>query len=300
MTRNGENAPERYLTTAEVAAYLRLKERKVYDLVKQGVIPCSRATGKLLFPRESIDLWVMSHLEGDQAPSRDIPPVLAGSQDPLLEWAVREAGSDLALLCHGSGDGARRLLRDEAMVAGLHVIDHGTGRYNDPVALGLGGMRDLVIIHWGRRRQGLLVQPGNPRGIRTLADLAEQPVRVAHRQREAGADALFRSLLERSAIDAARLDFTPHASLSEDDLALAVREGEAETGLAVEAAARRHGLDFIPLHEEDFDLAMRRRSYFQPPIQRLMAFARTERLARRAAAMGGYDITGLGAVQYNA
>ena len=54
------------LTTAEVADYLRLKERKVYDLVRQGGIPCVRVTGKLLFPRQNIDLWLMSHLEGGQ------------------------------------------------------------------------------------------------------------------------------------------------------------------------------------------------------------------------------------------
>lgn len=52
-----------YLTTAEVAEYLRLKERKVYDLVSQGVIPCVRVTGKLLFPRQRIDLWLMNHLK---------------------------------------------------------------------------------------------------------------------------------------------------------------------------------------------------------------------------------------------
>ena len=50
-----------YLTTAEAAEYLRLKERKVYDLVSQGVIPCVRVTGKLLFPRQRIDLWLMNH-----------------------------------------------------------------------------------------------------------------------------------------------------------------------------------------------------------------------------------------------
>lgn len=55
--------PNDYLTTAEVADYLRLKERKVYDLVRQGHIPCSRATGKLLFPRQHIDMWVLSHLK---------------------------------------------------------------------------------------------------------------------------------------------------------------------------------------------------------------------------------------------
>ena len=104
--------PNDYLTTAEVADYLRLKERKVYDLVRQGHIPCSRATGKLLFPRQHIDMWVLSHLEGDQAQRQPPPPVLAGSQDPLLEWAVRESGSDLASLCQGSGDGVRRLQGD--------------------------------------------------------------------------------------------------------------------------------------------------------------------------------------------
>lgn len=300
MTQDDSNGWHRYLTTAEVAAYLRMKERKVYDLVRQGLIPSTKVTGKLLFPRESIDLWVMNHLEGDQAPARSVAPVLAGSQDPLLEWAIREAGADLALLCNGSGDGVQRLLRDEAMVAGLHLTDPATGESNHPRHLGLAGMRDLVIIHWARRRQGLLVSPGNPAGIRSLADLAASRLRVAHRQREAGADALFRGLLRHHGIDPETLHYAPHASLSEDDLALAIREGEADAGLAVEAAARRHGLDFIPMHKEDFDLALRRRSYFEPPVQRLLEFARGDRLQARADALGGYDVERLGTVKHNA
>ncbi|MDR5904924.1 helix-turn-helix transcriptional regulator [Franzmannia qiaohouensis] len=300
MTENEKAGAHRYLTTSEVAAYLRMKERKVYDLVRQGLIPSTKVTGKLLFPRDSVDLWVMNHLEGDQAPRHTAPPVLAGSQDPLLDWAVREAGADLAFLCNGSGDGVRRLLRDEATVAGLHVIDHATGNFNDPAHLGLSGMRDLVIIHWARRTQGLLVKPANPHGIRDLADLASPAVRVAHRQRGAGSDALFRSLLEHLEITASELNLAPYASLSEDDLALSIREGEADTGLAVEAAARRHGLDFIPLHQEVFDLAMRRRVYFEPQVQRLMTFARSERLHARAESMGGYDISHLGEIRFNA
>lgn len=300
MPENDNNGPHRYLTTAEVAAYLRMKERKVYDLARQGLIPCTKVTGKLLFPRDSIDLWVMSHLEGDQAPQQALPPVLAGSQDPLLDWAIREAHADLAFLCNGSGDGVHRLLRDEAMVAGLHVMDDNTGAYNDPRQLGLSGMRDLVIIHWARRRQGLLVAPGNPLGLERPEDLVADRVRVAHRQREAGADVLFRALLRTYGVDPARLRYAPYPSRSEDDLALAVREGEADVGLAVEAAARRHGLEFVPVHEEEFDLAMRRRVFFEAPLQRLFTFARSERLRSRAEAMGGYDISQLGAVKYNA
>src|SRR5699024_2554884 len=76
-----------YMTTQEVASYLRLKQRKIYELVRRQQIPCARITGKLLFPRQAIDLWVMRHLEGDRASAVSPPPVYAGSHDPLLEWA---------------------------------------------------------------------------------------------------------------------------------------------------------------------------------------------------------------------
>ncbi|MBB3232587.1 helix-turn-helix transcriptional regulator [Halomonas stenophila] len=300
MTTDLSGAGPAYLTTAEVAEYLRLKPRKVYDLVRQGQIPCTRATGKLLFPRQSIDLWLMSHLEGDQPGSRPVPVVLAGSQDPLLEWAVRESGAGLATLCHGSGDGVRRLLAGEAMVAGLHLVDEASGRYNRPEALGLSGLRDLVMVRWATRRQGLLLAPDNPQGIHRLADLARPGVRLAHRQAGAGAQRLLGWLLRRAGMAAERLAFTAHPSLSEDDLALAIRQGEADAGLGVEAAARRQGLAFVALHDEAFDLALRRRSYFEPPLQRLLAFARESRFRERAEALGGYDVGELGRVTYNA
>ena len=47
-----------FLTTREVAALLRVKERKVYDLAAAGQIPCRRITGKLLFPRAEIEAWL--------------------------------------------------------------------------------------------------------------------------------------------------------------------------------------------------------------------------------------------------
>ncbi|MBC7181960.1 MAG: helix-turn-helix transcriptional regulator [Marinobacter sp.] len=289
-----------YLTTAEAAEYLRLKERKVYDLVSQGVIPCVRVTGKLLFPRQRIDLWLMNHLEGDDGVSAPIPPVLAGSQDPLLEWAVKESSAELALLCQGSGDGVQRLVDGRAMLAGMHIWHAEGQRYNDPAMLGLSGMRDLVLIRWAKRQQGLLLAAGNPRGIERLEDIAGPGIRVAHRQPDAGVSHLVQSLLARHRVDARQLTWAAHPSLSEDDLALAIRQDEADVGVGIEAAARRQGLAFIPLQQEHFDLAMRRRHYFEPAIQRLLAFAGSERFVKRAEALGGYDISDLGKVIYNA
>ena len=84
-----------FLTTKEVAALLRIKERTVYDLVKEGSIPVSRVIGKLLFHRELVEAWVRRNAEtevGIEAVTRPLP-VLAGSHDPLLEWAIRDSGS---------------------------------------------------------------------------------------------------------------------------------------------------------------------------------------------------------------
>jgi excisionase family DNA binding protein len=289
-----------YLTTAEVADYLRLKERKVYDLVSQGVIPCVRVTGKLLFPRQRIDLWLMNHLEGDDAAGLPTPPVLAGSQDPLLEWAIKESGAELALLCQGSGDGVQRLLEGRAMLAGMHIWHAENQRHNDPATLGLGGMRDLVLIRWAKRQQGLLLAYDNPHRISRFEDIARPGVRVAHRQPDAGASQLLQSFLTRERIDPKELTWAANPSLSEDDLALAIHQGEADVGLAIEAAARRQRLAFIPLQQEHFDLAMRRRHYFEPVCQRLLAFAQCDRFAQRAGELGGYDISELGRVIYNA
>jgi len=156
------------------------------------------------------------------------------------------------------------------------------------------------MIRWAERRQGLVLAPGNPLGIRTLADIADRPCRVVMRQPGAGADTLLRSLLAAAGIQLERLTRTPGVALTEDDLAVEIQADRADCGLAVEAASRRHGLEFIPLATECFDLAMRRRTYFEPPLQRLFSFTRTARFLERARAMGGYQVGDCGSVVYNA
>ena len=53
-----------YLTTRELAELLRIKERKVYELAASGQVPCSKAMGKLLFPREAVTAWLASRSSG--------------------------------------------------------------------------------------------------------------------------------------------------------------------------------------------------------------------------------------------
>jgi excisionase family DNA binding protein len=291
-----------FMTTREVAEYLRIKERRVYELVRQREIPCTRVTGKWLFPKALIDLWLAEHVAGE-APVRP-PPVAAGSQDPLLDWAVKVSGCGLALLPGGSLDGIKRFAQGEAVMAGLHLFDAESGDFNLPALKanlsgpGFAG-QGVVLLEWAWRQQGLVVAAGNPRGIAGLADLRAKGLTVVRRQDEAGSQLLLAHLLERDGLSLDDLSLAPETARSETDLGLAILEGRAEAGLAVEAAARTLKLGFVPLMRERYDLLLRRRDYFEPPIQGLFAFVRGQAFQQRAAEMGGYDVSGLGTVRYN-
>src|SRR3981081_2940436 len=104
-----------FLTTSEAAEYLRLGERKLYELVTSGAIPCSKVTGKWLFPRHEVDLWVLSGLARPAGMcAAGPPPIVGGSQDDLLEWTLRESGSGLASLSEGTARGVDRLPRGDS------------------------------------------------------------------------------------------------------------------------------------------------------------------------------------------
>ncbi|MGH7003216.1 MAG: substrate-binding domain-containing protein, partial [Alphaproteobacteria bacterium] len=162
-----------FMNTKEVADYLRIKQRKVYALLRARRIPCSRVTGKWLFPKHLIDLWVAENTDyaGLGFETKPPAPVVAGSHDPLLDWAVRESGCGLALRASGSLDGLKQLSAGEATMAALHVRDAETGEYNVPLLRTAPGLRDVVLLHWARRRQGLVLAPGNPLKIRSVAGL---------------------------------------------------------------------------------------------------------------------------------
>jgi excisionase family DNA binding protein len=288
-------APDR-LTVAEIARHLRLGTRKVYDLVARKGLPHVRAGGKLLFDVAAVERWLAQSADGPGAHRGLPPPTLAGSHDPLLDWAVRESRCGLALLTQGSGDGLERLVRGEVAGALIHLPSPDLSDFNREAADERLRGRNVVLVEWARREQGILVARGNPRRIRSVADLSRRGVRLATRQAGAGSAALLARLLEREGIDPKALRPGP-VTTSESDLAASVHAGEADAGLGARAAAG--GLDFIPVAVERLDLAASRAAWFEPGLQGLFAFARGRRFAEKARALGGYDIAGLGTITWN-
>src|SRR5688572_29013217 len=169
------------LTTEEAATYLRLSERKLYELVAEAAIPCTKVTGKWLFPKAELDHWLASNLVRPEGLSAAEPmPIVGGSHDPLLEWALRESGSGLATLPEGSEAGLARFEQGGIVAAALHL--HALDESADPNVVALrerATLHDAVLVAFGRREQGFLLPTGNPDRIASLADVVAKKQRIA-------------------------------------------------------------------------------------------------------------------------
>jgi excisionase family DNA binding protein len=290
-----------YLSTEEATAYLKLKERKLYELVSTGSIPCTKVTGRWLFPRAALDRWLATGLSQPGGVQAALPPaIIGGSHDPLLEWAVRRSGSGLALLSEGSQAGLDRLIRNEVAIAAIHL--HGPGDNEDAnldAVRSSAGLAEAVVIGFVRREEGLLLGPGNPLGIADLADAVARQARFGLRQRGAGAQLLLDKLLAEAGLAASALTAGEGVHATGSDLALAIGSGEIDCGIGARSVAATHGLGFVPLVWERFDLVLNRRVYFEAAAQALFQLVAKPEFARRAAAFGGYDVAQAGRVRLN-
>jgi excisionase family DNA binding protein len=286
-----------FLTTRELAELLRIKERKVYELAASGEVPCSRATGKLLFRRKAIDAWIARsssgmHDEGDAVRAQ----VFAGSHDPLLEWALRESRSALATYFDGSLDGVNRFASRAAIAAGLHVYEPGEDEWNVPLVRERFANEPAVLIEFAWRERGLIVAGDGDESIAGIAGLRGK--RVVPRQAEAGGQVLFEQLIGAAGLTHGDMTLTALAR-TETDAALAVAEGKADAAFGLRGLARQFRLGFVPLVRERFDLLVDRRSWFEPPLQRFFEFCGGESFRDKASELQGYDVSGAGRVRFN-
>jgi putative molybdopterin biosynthesis protein len=288
-------------TTAEAAAYLRLKERKIYEMVAEGTVPCTKVTGRWLFPKAELDQWLASSVSRPAGMTRPEPaPIVAGSHDPLLEWALRESGSGLATLAIGSEAGFNRFVAGESIAASmhLHALEDIEADANVAAMASRSDLQDAVLIAFCRREQGFLVAPGNPLKLASIEDVAGKRARITMRPKGAGAQLLLLALLHRAKLTLDQLAAVSPISPTGPDIAQAIRAGRADTGIATRGVANAAGLDFVPIVWEHFDLVLRQRDYFHPPLQALIRFLRSDNLAARVRELGGYDMSEAGKVRF--
>lgn len=286
------------LTVHEVAAYLRINEKKVYELVREGALPATKAAGKWLFPRRLVEEWLLESTHGGALTDRLL---VAGSDDPLLTaaltWLAAKTGDAalVALSLTGTRGGLDLLARGRANLCGMHW---GSAEASDVqhwrLLRGFAAHPQWTIVRMARREQGVMLAP-HLAHCGHLDALATPGPRWALRQPGAGSQHFLRSKCQDMGL---RLDALTVAevALTERHAASLVTRGRADCAPGVKSAAAEFGLPFLSLGWESFDLVLPRSIYFRHLFQDLIALIDSERGRRLAADLEGYDLAPLGQV----
>ncbi len=197
----------------------------------------------------------------------------------------------------GSMGGLLALKRGEAHLAGTHLLDEETGEYNVSYIKKLLPDTKVVLVNLVYRTQGFIVPKGNPKGIKAFEDLRRKDVVFVNRQAGAGTRLLTDLHLKKLRIDPAVVNGYYHEEFTHMAVAAAVLSGAADTGLAVLSAAQALDLDFVPVAQERYDLAIPGEFYDLPMMQALLGIIRgNNEFRERIVSMGGYGIADMGRV----
>jgi putative molybdopterin biosynthesis protein len=225
-----------------------------------------------------------------------------GSHDitlDLLSQFLAERGRRVVSVNAGSQGGLVALRRGEAHFAGSHLLDPQTGEYNrSAIAQYLPGI-PVTVMSWVGRKQGLLVLPGNPKGIHTIADLARPDVHYVNRQRGAGTRVLLDYEMGKLGMDPAAVQGYDQEEYTHLAVAAAVQSGRADCGLGIAAAAQALGLDFIPLYDEQYELIIPREHAESDLLAPLFEIAHDPNFRAAVAALPGYDVSEMGKIKSN-
>lgn len=263
-----------------------------------------RADGIVRIPRFSEGVHAGQEVTVDlYRQSADITStiVVIGSHDMTLDLlaqylAEAEPYRRLTSAHVGSVGGLIALKREEAHVAGAHLLDPRTGEYNTPYLPQYLPGADVVLVTLVGRTQGLIMRRGNPKGIRGLGDLTRGDVSYVNRQRGSGTRLLLDYELERKGIAPASVAGYDHEEYTHLAVAAAVAGGVADCGVGVLAAARALDLDFVPLADERYDLVIPRAHYSSPLLAPLLNLLNDGGFRAAVGALPGYDVKPMGTV----
>lgn len=290
------------LTTKEVARKLGVNEKMVYTLISEKGLPASKITGKWLFPNHLVDQWVeaktINYPEHRQAERSENLLVVCGSNDLLLERALSLFMSlypdQTAVFGNlGSLGGLKALRRGVCQMASSHLAQDTDGDYNFSYAQEV--LHELpAVVNFARREQGLLLAPGNPKGIKSAADLATEGIRLVNRPLGTGTRLLFDRELENAGLEVSTLDGYGRELPRHMDVGLEILSGRADCGPAIRPVAALLGLEFLPLAWERFDLLIPKDRFFDKPVQLFLNMLPDKSLHEMAGTMGGYDLSMIG------
>jgi putative molybdopterin biosynthesis protein len=286
------------LSAKEVARYLRVNEKKIYALVQEGRLPHIKIGGKIGFPRELIDRWIIEKTESE----KDL--YIAGSDDPLLRFIIdsfNKESRDVTVFYAplGSLKGLELLNTYRAKIACCHVLNVDKKDYSSSYIERHLKRDDCLVIELFKRRQGLLLKKGNPLGIKGLRDLASKKVSFVNRNRGSGTRLLFDFLLKEENIDPSHINGYEREVESHMKAGLFVLKGLADCSFGIAYISYLLDLDFLPLFLERFDMVVPKDVYLRPTFRAFISYFEQPQILRIASDHPGYELENSGRIIKN-
>ncbi len=294
------------MSTREVAEYLGINEKQVYALIKDKKIPCTRVTGKWLFPRHLIDSWIdrdAGMTESSRAAGDPGILLAAGSNDPILDVLLnrmKQGGGRYIFSCStGSSRGLQLLADGDADIAWCHLHDPDTGVFNIAHASSALAGKKIALVRLFHRETGFVLSSALAETVRGFGDLGDPAVDFVNRQPGSGTRILIDQRLAMEGISPESVRGYEREVYTHLEVALSIVSGEANTGVASVAVAKLMGLHFIPLIKESFDMVLMQETFFSKEIQDFIETLRSPRFRKLVEPMGEYDFRESGKILYS-
>lgn len=217
--------------------------------------------------------------------------VIAGCDPALsvLERALSQSGIGVLLISCGSRQALRWLQQGYVHLAGCHLLDSHTGEHNLPMLRHVFPEQSVRAVTFASWEQGLLTVAGNPKTIRSVADLSQPGISIVNRERGSGSRQLLDSCLRSAGLASATV--AGYDQIAGGHLAAArrVATGKADCCVASRAAASLYGLHFISLQETRFELCFSSEAAFIPPMRTLLDVLNGAWLRSQLHSFAGYD-----------
>ena len=284
----------------------RVRERMVATPIQRGagvIMSLVRADGLVKIPRlsEGVEAGTqvtVNLLRPLEAIEHTI--VATGSHDLVLDLIASEltgtGGVSFASSNVGSLGGLRAIDRGEAHLAGTHLLDEESGEYNVSFLRRYVRNQCVVLVNLVHRVQGFIIPKGNPASIESLNDLAREDIVFVNRQRGSGTRVLLDYKLVAAGIDTQQVAGYEREEYTHLAVAAAVAGGRANVGLGILSAARAIGMDFIPLFDERYDLAIPGDIYDSKLLAPMLQLIQSSDFRVKVEELGGYDAGQMGEV----
>jgi putative molybdopterin biosynthesis protein len=224
--------------------------------------------------------------------------VIAGCDPALsvLAGELKSAGTEVINVPCSSREALAWLKKGLVHVAGTHLRDHTTGEYNLPLVASLFGKQNVRVVTFAEWEQGLVVRRGNPKRIRSVADLGGEQITIVNREKGSGARDLLDRNLRTAGILPRSVKGYNRVAPSHLAAALAVANSQADCCVATVCVAKCLGLDFVALSAERFDFIVASSEIENANIRALFDSLNRAKLRRKLAMLAGYEVRHTGEV----